>query len=64
MVGWLDAEVADAEVLMWQREPYGPITYLDNVIPFVAPVVGGFIPYPNPRYSMAGGMQVNTGGMN
>ena len=25
---------------------------------------GGFIPYPNPRYSMAGGMQVNTGGMN
>lgn len=30
---------------------------------FVVPAAAGFIPYPNPRYAMTGGMQPMSGGM-
>ncbi len=28
-----------------------------------APAAGGFIPYPNPRYALTGGMQPLSGGV-
>lgn len=34
-----------------------------ELVPFVAAAAGGFIPYPNPRYALTGGMQPMSGGV-
>ncbi len=54
--------------------PSGGIVQLDEngrvvvipstgIVQFQPTAAGGFVPYPNPRYAMAGGMQTNNGGL-
>jgi hypothetical protein len=34
-----------------------------GIVQFQPTAASGFVPYPNPRYAMAGGMQTNNGGL-
>lgn len=57
--GWTPEEVA-----IWSRDPFGPIRMADEVgVVIGLPAAGGFVPYPNPRYVMTGGMQPMQGGV-
>ena len=51
----------DAQHARFAADPFGPFTMMDEVA-FSVPAAG-FVPYPNPRYALTGGMQSMQGGV-
>ncbi len=50
------------EIRQLSQDPFGPFRMADEVGALIAPATAGFIPYPNPRYVLTGGMQPMAGG--
>ncbi len=55
--------LTDVQHLQFAHNPFGPFRMADEVGLFVPAAAVGFVPYPNPRYVLTGGMQSMDGGV-
>ena len=60
-IGW-NKTLLNSQIQQLNDDSFGPFCMADEVGVVIAAAAAGFVPYPNPRYALTGGMQPMAGG--